>query len=416
MESSEIKNKLEKLHARLQRLTLDSKSTEQKLLPKIKHLLHQHFQLIKQQEKTVKPEESDFQKVAQNALDAIAINDEKGNYLYVNPKASEISGYTPEEMLSLNIRDLSPPSEWKQARERSKSRIYGTAPSRVFESVLLHKSGKKIPIEISASKTEWQGKTADMVFFRDITRRKINEQLIRDKNTELEKINKTKDKLFSIIAHDLKNPFHQLIGLSQLLLEKQKINNPEEQTELIQLIYNSSKEAHALLNNLLIWSRSQQGNITYNPEKIMVNDLINRNLIVQKPFSKAKKINLQSKVEADATIYADREMMNTILRNLISNALKFTHQNGQVTVGCRITGKSNVSIYVTDNGVGINTEKQKHLFSLHKDSSPGTSKESGTGLGLIICKEFAELNGGTIQFESNPGKGSTFYLMIPATP
>jgi len=240
----------------------------------------------------------------------------------------------------------------------------------------------------------------------------LAEDALRKSEARLKELNATKDKFFNIIAHDLKNPFTCLLGSTELL--SQRIHNMEtDQTmELVQIISDSAKSGYAILQNLLDWSRSQTGLITYNPEKIDLKHLINENISNLKESSAVKEISISSRVK-DMSILSDKNMINTVLRNLISNAIKFTPKFGTITVIAGINNKEAV-INVKDTGIGIPEENIKELFRIDtKYSRPGTNKEQGTGLGLKLCKEFVELLGGTIRVESTVNKGSEFIFSIP---
>lgn len=355
----------------------------------------------------------DYENLARNAFDGILINDKDGNYVYANDRASEISGYSVPELLTLNIKDLSPPSEVKAIQERSKQTIEGRNRPKAFESFLLRKDHTKVPIEVAATRTYWKGKSADMVFVRDITQRKFNEYTINKQNEELRELNAVKDKLISIIAHDLKDPFHHLQGFSELLLRNHDTYSKEEREYFIRLIYNSTKQTYGLLENLLMWGRSQSGRISFAPENVNLQELFQEALAMVSPSAESKRLNLEAEVDEELTAYADREMVNTILRNLLLNAVKFSPEQKNITLHAEMYSPEKVVIKVSDEGMGIPEEIQPELFRIDQPySSKGTRGEEGTGLGLIICKEFVEKNKGSIWLESKPNEGTTFYFTL----
>ncbi len=230
---------------------------------------------------------------------------------------------------------------------------------------------------------------------------------------ELEQTIKTKDNFFSILAHDLRSPFTGLLGLFDLLLDDPDSISESEKNRMMRQVYNSSERLFKLLENLLNWSRSQTGNIKINPVKLLLFDLVEANINLQKQHAKNKNITLKNEVSEEVSVYADRDTVETVLRNLISNAVKFTKSGGSVAVGASI-GNNIVSLYVQDSGVGISAENIKKLFKIdEKVSTKGTGDESGTGLGLILCKEFVELNAGKILVESQVGVGSKFIVELP---
>ncbi len=232
-------------------------------------------------------------------------------------------------------------------------------------------------------------------------------------NSELHALNKTKDKFFSIIAHDLRNPFNSIIGLTDIVLSNLGSNDPEKTKKTICDIRESSKHAFDLLQNLLIWARSQTGTLEFKPVAFDLTELINDNIDLVSGQATRKNISLTVESSSHIMVAGDIQMINTILRNLLTNAIKFTPRDGQVAVSIEnLLGF--VSILVRDNGIGIAPEILSQLFQVElKQTRRGTEKERGTGLGLILCKEFIEKHGGSISIESEPGKGSCFKITLP---
>jgi len=248
---------------------------------------------------------------------------------------------------------------------------------------------------------------------RDITARKQAEEALKNNETRLIELNATKDKFFNILAHDLKNPFTSLIGSSEILYNHVHHMDKETIQSLALNLNDSAKSGYAILENLLAWSRSQTGLLIQTPERINLNKLIEENLSNLQLFSSNKAINLHTEVEENMFFTSDKAMISLILRNLISNAIKFTPRGGKVVITGMINSDE-VQISVRDNGIGISGENIKTLFSLDtKHTMVGTENEQGTGLGLKLCKEFAEKLGGKIWVESIPDKGSTFYFSTP---
>lgn len=243
-------------------------------------------------------------------------------------------------------------------------------------------------------------------FYKITNRKKIEH--------ELKELNSSKDKLFSIIAHDLKNPFFGVIGLSQLLIEDFEEMNNDEKIEMLREIHDIGHNAHAILENLLDWSRQQTGRIYYEPYWFDISELINMNIRAAKQQALLKNITVVPVgSEKNIQVFADENMINTVLRNLISNAIKFTHPGGKVEITS--TPKDNsIEISVKDNGVGMTQNVIDSLFKKENNvRSFGTKGEKGTGLGLVLCKEFIERNKGKLQIESQSGTGSTFTFSIP---
>jgi signal transduction histidine kinase len=238
-------------------------------------------------------------------------------------------------------------------------------------------------------------------------------QQLAERNLKLQELNATKDKFFSIIAHDLKNPFSTLITLSSLLKDELRKYTLDEIEKFTRLIYDASERSYNLLENLLAWSRSQTGNIPFHPEKFSLKKIVGDTVKMLGSSAKNKHINLYSEISEDIVAFADVKMIATTIRNLLSNAIKFTEDGGEV----KITAKDMeewVEITVSDTGVGIKEEDLKKLFRIDvHHSTSGTAQEKGTGLGLILCKEFVEKHGGKIGVESEVGKGSHFTFMLP---
>lgn len=236
---------------------------------------------------------------------------------------------------------------------------------------------------------------------------------INSKNQELQKLNEEKDKFFSIIAHDLRTPFNSIIGYSDLLVKQTNNIDIKKIAEYSNIIYNSSNRAMDLLTNLMEWSRSQTGRIIYNPEYFEIDDTINEIVLLFSNIAAQKSIRIEMELLPNKTVYADKEMVNTILRNLFSNAIKFTPKGGNIKVLSKIK-KNKIEISIQDSGIGLSKSSIENLFNMNaKNSTPGTHREQGTGLGLILCKEFIEKHKESIWVESEPGKGSVFYFTLP---
>jgi len=248
---------------------------------------------------------------------------------------------------------------------------------------------------------------------QELTERTLAEEALKKNELQLKELNATKDKFFNIIAHDLKNPFTSLLGSTELLCKNIHKMDSEEIKELAIILNDSAKSGYAILQNLLDWSRSQTGLLKFNPGRFNLNELISNNISNLQFLADNKEINLHFEAERDIYIITDENMINTVLRNLISNSIKFTHKGGKINIGS-IVNPDEVIISVKDNGIGIPEEDINKLFRIDtKYSMPGTENEQGTGLGLKLCREFVEKQGGKIWVESIEGKGSEFMFSIP---
>lgn len=237
--------------------------------------------------------------------------------------------------------------------------------------------------------------------------------ILEKQRKELEALNTTKDKFFAIIAHDLKNPFSTVLGISELLAREFESFDPESLKEFITQIYKYSNNTYNLLENLLQWSMVQTGRMPMSPSTINLASIIDENVELLMGNAKQKKITIESLASNGINAFADVNMLTTVVRNLLSNAIKFTSNGGNIKVNIAEEGLT-WKVSVTDTGIGISEKDMKNLFLL--DSNPtsiGTSQEKGTGLGLILCKEFVERNHGKIGVNSLIGSGTTFWFTVP---
>jgi len=242
---------------------------------------------------------------------------------------------------------------------------------------------------------------------------KTNNQ-IKAKNDELDTLNATKDKFFSIIAHDLKSPFTSLIGYSKMLTKNFEKYSDEKKKNYIMNIEKASSSTYQLLENLLTWSRSQTGKLNFEPQNVLLKQLCLESYEPLMTIAENKNISIHNTINAEWKVFVDSNLIQTILRNLISNALKFTYPAGAIHISATELDTQMIEISVTDNGMGMDSKTMESLFKIDsKTSNIGTNDEEGTGLGLILCKEFVEKHGGKIWVESTISEGSTFKFSVP---
>jgi len=251
-------------------------------------------------------------------------------------------------------------------------------------------------------------------------RRSLVEKRLRESESKLIVLNSNKDKFFSIISHDLKGPFNAMLGFSKLLQSEYHNSSEEEHLMFIQRIVDGLDSVYKLLENLLDWSRIQLGGIEFHPEPLDLGLTALEVLNVDKLSREKKEINVIIEIPSNTEVLADENMLKTILRNLVTNAVKFSAIGSSVTISISFSEESTsvppgfIGITVADKGVGIAEENLSLLFKIDSGfHRKGTSNETGTGLGLVLCKEFAETHGGTIWAESEEGKGSKFVFTIP---
>jgi signal transduction histidine kinase len=280
--------------------------------------------------------------------------------------------------------------------------------SYIYESSLRAKNGEKIVTQTTLTPITDEFDRVYRLVAIDSDIRKL-----KHVENELQKLNATKDKFFSIIAHDLKNPFHSLLAATQTLRMKIKDYDKEKILFFLENMESVARRGYDLLVNLLEWSRSQTGRLDFKPEKTNLHQLVKNSVDLLKGAAENKGVKLENAVDNDIEVLVDRNTIATVLRNLISNGIKYTLKDDRVKIYAK-REESTVFVYVEDTGTGIKKEHVAKLFRLDKNiSTRGTQDETGTGLGLILCKEFVERNGGTIFVESTEGEGSTFYFTIP---
>ncbi len=238
--------------------------------------------------------------------------------------------------------------------------------------------------------------------------------LLEENNTALSELNATKDKFFSIIGHDLKNPFNAILGYSQILADDYDTFDDDDRKSMIKYIQQSAENTYTLLENLLFWSQSQKGTIDFEPELINLHGLFQTNLSVVSSNAASKKITITIKSkDKNLELKADKNMLNTVIRNLLTNSIKFTPEGGTINIKAEKEANTTL-ITITDSGVGMDEKTLKKLFRIdQKINSKGTNDEPGTGLGLILCHEFIKKHKGHIRAESKVGEGTTFFIKFP---
>jgi signal transduction histidine kinase len=250
----------------------------------------------------------------------------------------------------------------------------------------------------------------------DITARKLAEKEIITKNRSLEKLNVEKDKLFSIVSHDLRSPMNGILGLTGMIREEVESFSKDHIREMATSIHTSAGSIIQLLQGLMEWSQLQRGNISYNPQPLLLHPLINKSIKVLMETAKAKSITVISTIPETISVLADNNMLESVCRNLISNAIKFTPKGGQIEIEASESGLNTILIAVKDDGIGMSRDILDKLFSLSaKINRKGTEGELSSGLGLILCKELIEKQGGKVWAESEENKGSTFYFTLKTT-
>lgn len=346
-----------------------------------------------------------------------AIVDLRGNFIRVNKVFAELFDCSCEEFIKLNLMNISHPSEIENSIQLIKNLVQDPEIKfKQIEKKYVKKSNEMFwglltvaPVRDSSDKI-----TYFIAQLQDITSRKAAESKLAKFANELKEINIAKDKFFSIISHDLRSPFNALLGIAEYTVQFFDDLSKEEVKEAIKNVHKSSKKVYNLMQNLLEWTQVQTGRLNVEKSKVNLLEIANSVFSLYSESAVKKNIALHNNGEDSINLFADRYMIETILRNLISNGIKFTRPGGSVTLDADLK-KDFVEITVTDTGTGIDPKDQRKLFRIDaKYRTTGTANEKGTGLGLILCKEFVEKNGGTILLESELDRGTKFIFTVPS--
>ncbi|HPS49960.1 MAG TPA: ATP-binding protein [Bacteroidales bacterium] len=366
--------------------------------------------------------EANYRLLAENTSDVIWIlNIEQNRFKYISPSIYQLRGLTPEEALEERLSDSLTPESAKSIQELIEIRFTAflqhkdPVKSRMITEVQQPcKDGSIIWVEVSTQlRFNADGEVEVVGVSRSIEARKRIEAALLQREASLREMNASKDKFFSIIAHDLRSPFNGLLGLSDLLMEISQKKRYDEVDQPIALIRNSLHEVFELLENLLEWAQSQGKGMKFNPENVNMQSLIGGVISLSDQQIKKKSISVFNEVSGNVTVFSDKIMMSTILRNLLSNAIKFTSTGGMIHIRC-VRRPDEWMLSVADNGVGMDALVLKKIFRIEeKVSTRGTLNEKGTGLGLPLCRELVERHGGRIWVESELGKGTTAYFTVP---
>lgn len=353
-----------------------------------------------------------YRRLFESAKGGIAILDFTGHIVDINPYMTDLLGYSYEESIGKEL--------WKIGLFRNEDdyknllrELHIKEYVRVEDIPVKTKSGSQINVEIVSNVYKIDDTKVIQCYIMDITKRILAEEKLKETTIRLRELNATKDKLFSIIAHDLKSPFAAIIGYTELLGSQIEKKNYEKIGEYAEIIRTSSWRAMDLLKNLLEWARLQIGIMIFKPQIIEISRLINDTKELLNDSASRKSIEIKVLLPENFTVYADMQMIRTTLRNLLSNALKFTNPGGLIRIEAKQTDHVS-EISVSDNGVGIKREMIGKLFRIEENiSTHGTQGEDGTGLGLLLCSDFVKKHGGKIWAESEEGKGSRFVFTLP---
>jgi PAS domain S-box-containing protein len=365
-------------------------------------------------EEALKESEEKFRSLAEHSPNMIFINI-RGKVVYVNKRCTVLMGYPRDYFYSdaFDFFSITAPEFIDLVKEKFHVHLQGREVEP-YEYALIKTDGKKLYTVLSTKLIKYAGEDAILGVITDITERKKAEIEVERVNNELKELNHSKDKFFSIIAHDLKNPFNTIFWFTNSLLKDLDKLSHEEVRFRLELISNSSKQAFNLVENLLLWAQSQNRSIRFQPEEIDIPSFVCESIGMVQSQADIKKIAVKCTICEEFSWVADKNMLDTILRNLLTNAIQFTPQKGEIIVSAS-RRKGDLEISVQDNGIGIEKEHLESIFKIGtKQNFSGTAEKNGNGLGLILCREFVERHGGTIKAQSEAGKGSVFRFTIPA--
>lgn len=383
---------------------------------------HEDITVRKLTESTLRENEERFRELFNDAPVGYHELDLDGRIVRVNQTELDILGYTEEEMLGKYVWKFY--VEEEISRQAVLAKIANKAVEKNLERTIRRKDGTTFPVLIEQLLLYDRNGTCTGIrtAIQDITERKKSETEINRINKELAELLATKDKFFSIIAHDLRSPFNGIIGFSKILREEARDLDVSTIEQYAGMINSSSHQVLSLLENLLEWAKVQQGQIPFNPTAIVLRELVTDVITLLSENANLKEISLFNNIPEAFIIHADENMIKTLIRNLVSNAVKFTAANGKVELSAAVNLSEfpgQIVVSVSDNGVGIKQENIEKLFNVGTGYiARGTKNEKGTGLGLILCKEFVEKHGGKIWVESNADSqsgstGSTFKFTLP---
>jgi len=367
----------------------------------------------KEMEISLRQNKEKYQKLIEIQGEGFGIVDKDERFIFTNPAADKIMGVPVGELVGRTMAEFVTQSTFDQIRKQTIIRQEGSQST--YEMEFLRADGEKRVMLVTATPTfDEKGEfESSLGVFLDITDRKNIENELKKNEFELKAINTTKDKLFSIIAHDLRGPVGTSADLLEVMIESYENFNADEQIKMLEILRNSAKSTYNLLETLLNWAIIQTGNLVFKPQLFNLTKCIDDTVSNLVPTALSKNITLKYEPGDEIFSYADQNMIQTVFRNLIGNAIKYTFRGGAIEVKAVNLG-SKTEITITDNGMGMDESTRKSLFNHNIQSSVyGTENEKGTGLGLILCKEFIEKHGGHIRVESEKGKGSTFIFDIP---
>jgi len=353
------------------------------------------------------------QTILNNMGDSVFVKDDQSRIILVNEAFCKMMGLSCEEIIGKTLAEEVTKEERESFLKIDRQVLADGIESIVEENMTVRGGTKKVLSTRKSRFVDGEGNKFLVCVVRDITEKKKAAEALRKRESELKDVVATRDRLFSIIAHDLRSPFNNITLLSELLEDSIKKNDIGQSQEYLELINKTTSNTLSLLDNLLDWTKSQTGLRDFKSEKVNINKILSQTLELSKAIASTKNIGLNLLQSEPIHVCSDHKVIKTIVRNLISNAIKFTKPGGRIEVSTKLYDK-NVEITVSDDGVGMRTDTYEKLFYVNTNMAcVGTANEKGSGFGLVLCKEFVEKLGGTIWAESTLGKGSDFKFTVP---
>jgi len=369
----------------------------------------------KQTELALHESERKFRDIMEN-VNLISVNlDINGNITFANDYFLKLTGWQREEILGRNWFELFIPPEIELKQLLYQGIMEGILPTH-HQNEILTRTGEHRLIDWSNTLLrDNQGNIGGVSGIGiDVTEQKKVETALKESEAKLKELNAEKDKFFSIIAHDLRSPFNAFLGFTRLLVEELDTLSIKELQKIALSMRNSASNVFRLLENLLEWSRMQQGKIIFSPESTLLMPLISDSISPVMDSANNKGIEISYEIPASLEVFADEYMLASTIRNLVSNAVKFSRKGDTVTIVAKPVPGNSVEISIRDSGIGMSRTMVDELFRLDVQTNrKGTDGEPSAGLGLLLCKDFIEKHGGKLWVESEEGKGSVFFFTIP---
>lgn len=347
--------------------------------------------------------------------DPFFIKDQDSRLLYMNDAFCEIFGLSREDIVGKTLAENVAPEEMKNFLAIDQSVLQTGIENIQVETLTVRDQATKIISTRKSRFVDSQGNKFLVGIIRDLTEQHQTLERLQQSEMQLNELNQAKDRIFSIIAHDLRSPLGSVLSLASLLHDDASRMRADEVTEIVGMISNSFRNTLGLLDNLLSWSRSQTGRLKVNPQTFSLTDLVKKVYALNEDTAKIKQLRLLDHVAVETKVHTDLDLLQIVLQNLVTNAIKFSFPHGQIAISAFAEGEE-MLIQVSDLGRGMAAEECDRLFQLTTNTSrPGTNNEKGSGLGLILCHELMLKLGGSIAVQSAPGLGSTFTLRMPTS-